>query len=123
MVHRAILGSLERFMAILMEHLGGKWPLWISPRQIMVISVTDKFSDYSQKVYNELKNNGWEVEIEGNSNLSLNKKIRNAQLKQFNYIIVIGEEEMSSETVNVRSREGERLGKLSLPAFESTLKS
>lgn len=78
MVHRAILGSVERFMAILIEHLGGKWPLWLSPRQVKVIPLHASHVEYCQKLYEDLKAKGWEVEIDASTTLSLNKKVRNA---------------------------------------------
>jgi len=64
LVHRAILGSLERFIAILTEHLAGKWPLWLSPRQVAIVPVSEKFKEYSQTVYKQLKSQGYEVEID-----------------------------------------------------------
>ena len=89
-IHRAILGSLERFIAILTEHLSGKWPLWLSPRQVVVCSISDKFTSYAQEVFDTLKREGFEVEID-DSDSSISKKIRNAQINQFNYIVVTGE--------------------------------
>ena len=77
MIHRAILGSVERFIAILTEHLAGKWPFWLSPRQIVICPVSEKTQDYCDKVYEELKEAGFNVEID-TSQVSLNKKIRNA---------------------------------------------
>ena len=91
-VHRAILGSVERFMAILIEHLAGKWPYFVSPRQVLVCPLSEKFHGYCEKVYKRLLKE--EVRVEINlSNETLNKKIRNGQLDQFNYIIVCGEQE------------------------------
>lgn len=120
MIHRAIFGSLERFLAILIEHFGGKWPLWLSPRQVRICSLASAHSAYCQELEKELKNRGWEVELDI-SEASLNKKVRNAQLLQFNYILVVGDEEMQQRTVDVRQRDGERLGKLSLEQFEKTM--
>ena len=79
MIHRAILGSVERFIAILTEHLAGKWPFWLSPRQIVICPVSEKTNDYCREVYKELKDKGFDVEVDL-SQVSLNKKIRNAQL-------------------------------------------
>lgn len=75
-IHRAILGSIERFSAILMEHLAGKWPFWISPRQAIIAPVSDKFLDYCEKVQLYLQQKGFEVEVD-RTNVTLNKKIRN----------------------------------------------
>lgn len=110
-IHRAILGSVERFVAILIEHLGGKWPFWINPRQAIVCPISEKFIDYCEGVQLYLHQQGFDVELD-RSNLTLNKKIRNAQLDQWSYILVAGEEEMKAGMVDVRSREGERVGKM-----------
>lgn len=75
-IHRAILGSVERFMAILTEHLAGKWPLWLSPRQVVVCSISEKYLGYARKVYEELKKQGFEVELD-DSDASISKKVRN----------------------------------------------
>lgn len=79
MIHRAILGSLERFIAILTEHLGGKWPLWLSPRQACVIPISEKSEEFANATFESLKRQGFQVEIDLSAN-SLNKKIRNAQV-------------------------------------------
>lgn len=76
-IHRAILGSLERFIGIMIEHIAGKWPFWISPRQVIVLPLSEKFSDYCEKVYLYLKEKGYEVEMDRSSQ-TLNKKVRNA---------------------------------------------
>jgi threonyl-tRNA synthetase len=76
-VHRAILGSLERFMAILIEHLSGKWPFWISPRQIIVLPISEKAADYCESVYLYLHRQGYECAIDRSSG-QINKKVRNA---------------------------------------------
>lgn len=105
-VHRAILGSVERFMAILIEHLSGKWPFWISPRQIIICPLSEKFLPYCQKVYKYLHHKGYEVELD-KTNVTLNKKIRNAEIAQYNFILVVGEKEEKIGMVNVRTRENE----------------
>ena len=120
MVHRAIFGSMERFMAILIEHLGGRWPLWLSPRQVKICPVLSKHHSYVKDLEQRLHDNGWEVEIDL-SEVSLNKKVRNAQIKQFNYILVVGDDEMEAETVDIRTREGERLGKITPQEFEKLM--
>lgn len=103
-IHRAILGSVERFIAILIEHTAGKLPFWISPRQAMVLPVSDKCNDYALYVHKTLNNHLFDVEIDLSVN-TLNKKIREAQLKQFNYILVVGEKEISTKTITVRNRD------------------
>ncbi|SOV15732.1 threonine--tRNA ligase [Plasmodium sp. gorilla clade G2] len=103
-IHRAILGSVERFVAILIEHTAGKLPFWLSPRQAMVLPVSDKYNDYANYVYETLNNNLFDVDIDLSVN-TLNKKIREAQLKQFNYILVVGEKELTTNTVTLRDRD------------------
>lgn len=110
-IHRAILGSVERFVAILIEHLAGKWPFWISPRQAKVLPVSEKFIDYCQAVQLYLHQQGFEVELD-RTNVTLPKKVRNAQLDQWNFILVAGEEEVKAGCVDIRTREGERVGKM-----------
>lgn len=103
-IHRAILGSVERFIAILIEHTAGKLPFWISPRQAVVLPISDKYNDYANYVYKILNNHSFDVEMDLSVN-TLNKKIREAQLKQFNFILVVGEKELTTQTVTVRDRD------------------
>lgn len=111
MVHRAIYGSFERFIAILIEHLGGKWPFWLSPRQALICPISEKFMDYCESVYLYLHRAGYQVELD-RSNVTLNKKIRNGQLAQYNFILVAGEEEMKDGQVDIRTRDNKRIGKM-----------
>jgi threonyl-tRNA synthetase len=104
MIHRAILGSVERMMAILMEHTAGKWPFWISPRQVIVLPVTEKFDDYAREVCHVIHDAGFFVDHDL-SDKKLQKKIREAQLAQYNYILVVGEKEKTDRTANVRTRD------------------
>ncbi|CAG8544352.1 14485_t:CDS:10 [Gigaspora margarita] len=104
MIHRAILGSVERMIAILSEHFGGKWPFWLSPRQVMIIPVANTFSDYVKAVYDACFDAGLYVESDLGEN-TLNKKIRNAEISQFNFIFVVGAEEESTKSVNIRNRD------------------
>jgi threonyl-tRNA synthetase len=121
-VHRAILGSCERLLAILVEHYAGKWPFWISPRQASICTVSDKFNEYAEKIHSVLVYEGYQVNLD-KGGLTLPKKVRNAQIEQYNYILVVGEEEMSTGTVDVRSREGDRLGKFTTPKLIEFFKS
>ncbi|CAI5496641.1 unnamed protein product [Closterium sp. Naga37s-1] len=91
-IHRAILGSVERMFAILLEHFAGKWPFWLSPRQVTVCPVSEKYSQYATKVRDEIHAAGFDVEADL-SDRKLQKKVREAQLAQFNYILVVGAEE------------------------------
>ncbi|XP_028280389.1 threonine--tRNA ligase, cytoplasmic isoform X2 [Parambassis ranga] len=111
MVHRAVLGSLERMIAILAENFGGKWPLWLSPAQIMVIPVGGNSELYSRQVVQQFHGAGFMVDLSDDQGATLNKKIRSAQLAQYNYIFVVGDKECESGTVNVRSRGGKQLGR------------
>jgi len=121
-VHRAILGSCERLLAILVEHYAGKWPFWISPRQASICTVSDKFNEYAEKINSVLTYEGYQVNLD-KGGLTLPKKVRNAQIEQYNYILVVGEEEMNTGTVDVRSREGDRLGKFTTPKLIEFFKS
>jgi len=116
-VHRAVLGSVERMIAILTENYAGKWPLWLSPRQVMVLSVSAKFDDYAKKVRDEMYRAGLEADFENDPGLTLNKKIRNSQLAQYNFILVVGQQEEDNNTVNVRSRDNERHGEFTVENF------
>ena len=104
MIHRAIIGSFERFMAILTEHFAGKWPFWLSPRQILVIPVTPVLNDYVEEVQKLLKANKLlaDIDISGNT---MPKKIRTGQLQQYNFIFVVGAQERDSRSVNIRNRD------------------
>ncbi|GAA5915440.1 threonine--tRNA ligase THS1 [Sporobolomyces salmoneus] len=104
MIHRAILGSVERFTAILTEHFAGKWPFWLSPRQIVVIPVAAPHKEYAKEVAQLL----WDAGLYADADLSdstLPKKVRNGEIAQYNYIFVVGSEEMDSRSVNVRNRD------------------
>lgn len=113
-IHRAILGSLERMIAILTENYGGKWPFWLSPRQVMVLAVSSKFDEYAISVRNKLHAGGFCADVEIDPGLTLNKKIRNAQLEQYNFILVVGEKEMTHQTVNIRTRDNKVHGEHTL---------
>ena len=108
-VHRAILGSVERSFAILLEHYKGKWPFWLSPRQAIVIPVNASCMEYAQKVKQTLWDNHFQVELE-ESGRTLNKMVREAQLAQFNYILVVGNKEAETNSVAIRSRDNAMLG-------------
>merc|ERR1712142_501607 len=112
-IHRAILGSLERQMAIITENFGGKWPLWLSPRMVKVITISQKYSEYGQKIADLLYSKGLEAELDTSGN-QLKKQIRNAQLEQFNSILVCGEKEQENYTVNVRTRDNIEHGQINV---------
>ncbi|CAM9771059.1 unnamed protein product [Sphacelaria rigidula] len=101
MVHRAMLGSLERMIAVLTEHYGGKWPFWLSPRQAMVIPVAQKYIDYAVDVKNRLHDAGFYVDAE-TSNKTLNKKLVEARHNRYSNILVVGEVEEAADEVNLK---------------------
>ncbi|KAH7719882.1 putative threonine--tRNA ligase 2cytoplasmic [Aphelenchoides avenae] len=105
MIHRAVLGSLERMAAILTENYGGKWPFWLSPRQAKVITVHPKVKDYAKQVQQRMFDAGFEVEFDEDNSDTLNNQVRKAQLAQFNFILVVGNKELENGTVNVRTRD------------------
>ncbi|MBU2514378.1 threonine--tRNA ligase [bacterium] len=102
MIHRVIYGSVERFFGILVEHFAGKFPMWLSPIQVRILAISDSHNDYANKVYGLFKEAGLRVETDLTSE-SVNKKVRQAQLDQVNYILVVGDKEVESETVTVRA--------------------
>ncbi len=113
MVHRAILGALERFIGILIEHYGGAFPLWLAPVQAVVIPIADRHLEYAEKVAGELKASGLRAEVDGRSE-RMNLKIRNAQLQKVPYMLVVGDREASAGTVAVRMLNGDDLGPVPL---------
>ena len=121
MIHRAILGSVERFLGILVEHFEGKFPLWISPIQVIVLPIADRHNDYAKEISNKLKENGFRVDID-KASLTMNKKIRNAELRKINYILVVGDSEEKNKTINIRTRNNEILGEKDLDSFIKDLR-
>jgi threonyl-tRNA synthetase len=122
MIHRGVISTMERMMAFLIEHYAGNFPLWLSPVQIKVMTVTDQQKDYAQKVFRELKDAGWRVELD-ERNEKLSYKIREAQLAKIPYAVVIGDREVKNETISPRRRGGENLNAMSVKDFLDTLKS
>lgn len=106
MIHRAIVGSLERFIAILIENFAGKWPFWLSPRQVVVVPVTNSVYGYAEKVRQQLWDAGFFADVDLSDN-TLNKKIRNGELAQYNFVFVVGHEEQETQSVNVRTRDAD----------------
>ncbi|KAG0687716.1 threonyl-tRNA synthetase [Pichia californica] len=104
MIHRAILGSVERMTAILTEHFAGKWPFWLSPRQVLVVPVGVKYNEYAEEVRQKLHNAGFyaDVDVTGNT---LQKKVRTGQVQKYNFIFIVGEQEATEKSVNIRNRD------------------
>ena len=111
-IHRAMLGSLERFLGVLIEHLSGNFPTWLSPVQAIIIPITDKHLDYSYDIYKQFKSKNIRIEVDESSE-RMNAKIRNAQLRKIPYMFIIGDNEMSSKTVSVRTRNGKETNSIS----------
>jgi len=104
MIHRAILGSLERFIAIITEHFAGKWPFWLSPRQVLIVPVAAPFQEYASQVASRLQSLGMFADVDNGPD-TLPKKIRNGEIAQYNFIFVVGQDELDGQSVNVRNRD------------------
>lgn len=130
MIHRAPFGSMERFIALLLEHTGGNFPLWLIPVQAIILPVSEKHEKYAEKVLSSLENHEIRALID-NRNETVGKKIREAELKKIPFMLIVGEQEEASETISVRRHGGEDVGSLSIGEFSdlvsteinSTLKS
>ncbi len=121
MIHRVVFGSIERFIGILTEHFAGNFPVWLSPVQVKVMSVSEKSNEYTEKLFNELKNSGIRAELDIR-NEKIGYKIREARLAKMPYMLIIGENEASSGTVSVRSREDGDLGIFPFAEFVERIK-
>ena len=116
MIHRALLGSLERFIGVLIEHYGGAFPLWLSPVQTSLLPISEKFVSYAQELQKKLKSVGVRVKID-NSNESLGKKIRQAEEQKTPYMLILGQKELDKKAVSVRQRGEKDLGQMTFDAF------
>ena len=121
MVHRAILGSMERFMGVLIEHYAGAFPLWLAPVQAVVIPIADRHNEYAEQVKTALAAGGFRAEVDSRSE-RMNLKIRNAQMQKVPYMLVVGDKEMEAQSVSVRHREEGDLGAMALDALLAKLK-
>ena len=122
MIHRAPFGSMERFVAILLEHTGGNFPIWLMPQQVAILTISEKFEKYAQKVLSLLEINEIRALIDNRSE-TMGKKIRDAEVKKVPYMIVIGEQEEKSDTISVRQHGGDNLGSLSIEAFKKIIEA
>ncbi|NGX61681.1 MAG: Threonine--tRNA ligase 2 [Chlamydiae bacterium] len=120
MIHRALYGSIERFFGILIEHFAGKFPLWMSPRQVRLVPVADRHLPYAQKVKEALREAGIHTEID-DTHESVGKKIRLAQIEQVNYMLIVGDQEVENQTVSVRTRDNVVHGAVSFSSFLDTI--
>ncbi|MCC1485004.1 threonine--tRNA ligase [Winogradskyella immobilis] len=116
MIHRAPFGSMERFVAILLEHTGGNFPLWLMPEQAIVLSVSEKYEKYAEKVLNLLENNEIRA-LADNRNETVGKKIREAEMNKLPFMIIVGEQEEKNNTITVREHGGEDLGSIGVDEF------
>ncbi|WP_027127181.1 threonine--tRNA ligase [Gelidibacter mesophilus] len=116
MIHRAPFGSMERFVAILLEHTGGNFPLWLMPTQIMILSISEKYEKYAEKVLNLLENDEIRA-LSDNRNETIGKKIREAEMAKIPYMIIVGENEEQENMITVRQHGGEDLGMISVEDF------
>jgi threonyl-tRNA synthetase len=116
MIHRALLGSIERFFGVLLEHFAGAFPLWLSPEQICVIPVSEAFNAYGQKVTDYLKQSGFRVSLD-DGNDRMNAKIRNAQNRKVPHMLILGERELESQSVSVRYRDGKQENGIDLAEY------
>jgi threonyl-tRNA synthetase len=122
MIHRALLGSFERFIGIMLEHYGGELPLWLAPVQAIVLPVSDRFSAYGADVLEQLRGEGLRVELDERSE-SVGRKIREAELRKIPYMLVVGEREQSGETVSVREHKGGEEPDVAVAEFARRLSS
>ena len=120
MVHRVVLGSVERFIGVITEHFAGAFPVWLNPVQVKVLPITDRALEYADQIAKQLDAAGFRVEVDGR-NEKIGKKIREAQLEKTPYMLVVGDRDMENGTVSVRHRSGEDLGAMSLDAFAQLL--
>ena len=122
MIHRAPFGSMERFVAILLEHTAGNFPLWLIPDQVIILSISEKYEKYAQKVLNLLENNEIRALVDHRSE-TMGKKIRDAEMQKIPYMIIVGENEENENKISVRQHGGEDLGMISVEEFSNLVKT
>jgi threonyl-tRNA synthetase len=120
MIHRAPFGSMERFIAILLEHTGGNFPLWLMPEQVSILSLSEKYEKYAQKVFNVLENNEIRALVD-NRNETIGKKIREAEMNKIPYMLIIGEQEENENSVSVRKHSEGDLGSMTAEALSKLI--
>lgn len=120
MIHRAPFGSMERFVAVLLEHCGGNFPLWLMPTQVIILPISDKFQEYAEKVSQLLKNYDLRARIDERSEKT-GRKIRDAEMSKIPYMLIVGDQEQAKELVSVRKHGGEDLGAMPLADFVQNL--
>ena len=120
MIHRAISGSLERFMSVLIEHYAGKFPVWLNPVQVKIVTITDRNIDFANTVAKRMREQDIRVEVDDRAE-SMGKKVRDAQLQHVNYILTIGDKEQEKGTLAIRSRSGEQIFDVDVGKFVEDL--
>lgn len=122
MIHAAIMGSIERYMSILIEHFAGKFPVWLSPVQVKILPITKKNISYTEKIYNDLREKSIRVELDIKSE-TLQAKIRAAQLEKIPYMIIVGNKEQETQTISIRSRDGKNQQNIGPDKFINNIKN
>ena len=122
MIHRAPFGSMERFVAILLEHTGGNFPLWLMPEQVTILSLSEKYENYAEKVLNLLENDEIRALVD-NRNETIGKKIREAEMNKLPYMLIVGEQEEKDGTISVRKHSEGDLGTMTVEAFSAMIKA
>jgi threonyl-tRNA synthetase len=120
MIHRAPFGSMERFVAVLLEHCGGNFPLWLTPDQVCILPISDKYMDYSKEVFNSLKISDIRAEIDERSEKT-GRKIRDAEVRKIPFMLIVGEREEAERKISVRRHGGEDLGSINLQEFKNLI--
>jgi threonyl-tRNA synthetase len=120
MLHRAIFGSMERFVAVLIEHTAGKFPLWLTPQQVVLLPISEKYNDYAKKVLDLLKNYDIRGQID-ERNEKIGRKIRDNELKRIPYLLVLGEKEAETGMLAVRKQGQGDLGEMSIEDFAAVI--
>ena len=122
MIHRVVLGSIERFIGVITEHFAGAFPAWLAPVQVKILPVTDRAAAYADQLSKQLDEAGYRVETD-HRNEKIGKKIREATMEKIPYMIVVGDRDMENNTVSVRLRTGEDLGAMPMADFIAKLKA
>jgi len=121
MIHRVVLGAIDRFLGILIEHLGGKFPVWLAPVQVKILTITCKEAPFAENIYQKISSQGIRVELDSRNEL-LGYKVREAQLEKIPYMVIVGRKEVESNLLTVRKREGENLRNISVENFIRMIK-
>ena len=121
MIHRALMGSLERFFGVLIEHYAGAFPLWLSPVQISMLTIAERHADYGRRILDSLIKEGIRVDLD-DDNEKISYKIRKATILKTPYMCIIGDKEMGNNTVNIRKRNGENVGEMTIEELTDFLK-